>query len=66
MRKTDPTKHTTQKTKKMSNTVPPNTQHRIIKNEQHAPHKIPRVNSGAPEGKQYKAVSTKLHWRKSN
>jgi hypothetical protein len=29
-------------------------------------HKIPRVNSGASEGKQYKAVSTKLHWRKLN
>jgi hypothetical protein len=37
------------------------TLHRIVKNEQHASHKIPRVNSGAPEGKQYKVVSTKLH-----
>ena len=31
MSNTDPTKNTTQKTKKMSNTAPPKTQHRKLK-----------------------------------
>jgi hypothetical protein len=42
------------------------TLHKIIKTEQHKPHKNLEVNSGASEGKQYQAVSTKLHWLKSN
>jgi hypothetical protein len=42
------------------------TLHKIIKTEQHKPHKNPEVNAGVSEGKQYQAVSTKLHWLKSN
>jgi hypothetical protein len=40
------------------------TLHKIIKIEQHKPHKTPEVNSGASEGKQYQV--TNLHWLKLN